>query len=266
MLPSVPLLRAVARPCGCGCRPSRPCSRMRPQFLISGRARQITNSWATPRTSISKSRPCTAGAEAQMREAEMVGPEVSAISPSGGRVVADRYPTTLAAGEVAPGAVMSLAALGSTLAVDRLRLGKTKPGSACKSPSRRPCWSNASSARAAADRIVDDEIPRLGLSIMLTDRHRLLVSATPSAARDAYVEGCEAKQTMYPARSRRSIASSPQIPALPSRPPPRRTRCWNAGTRRRHARRCRTTVAEPIWENASGTAAYRDQVGCLGRD
>jgi hypothetical protein len=52
--------------------------------------------------------------EAQMREAEMVGPGVSAISPSGGRVVADRYPTTLAAGEVAPEAIMSSATLGST--------------------------------------------------------------------------------------------------------------------------------------------------------
>ena len=57
----------------------------------------------------------------------MVGPGVSAISPSGGRLVADRYPTTLAAGEVAPEAVMLLATLGSTLAVERLRLGKTKP-------------------------------------------------------------------------------------------------------------------------------------------
>ena len=109
----------------------------------------------------------------------MAGPGVSAISPSGGRVVADRYPTTLAAGEVAPEAVMLLATLGSM--VDRLRLGKTKPGSACKSPSRRPCRSNASSARAAADRIVDGEIPRLGLSIMLTDRYGLLVPTTSSA-------------------------------------------------------------------------------------
>ena len=30
-------------------------------FLMSGVERQITNSWATPRTSISKSRPCTGG-------------------------------------------------------------------------------------------------------------------------------------------------------------------------------------------------------------
>ena len=30
--------------------------------------------------------------------------------------------------------------------------------------------------------------------------------------------------------------------------------------------RCRTTVAEPIWGNASGTAPYRNQVVCLGRD
>ena len=33
---------------------------------------------------------------------------------------------------------------------------------------------------------------------MLTDRYGLLLSATSSAARDAYVEGCEAKLTMYP--------------------------------------------------------------------
>jgi hypothetical protein len=149
-----------------------------------------------------------------MREAEMVGPGVSAISPSGGRLVADRYPTTLAAGEVAPEAVMLLATLGSTLAVERLRLGKTEPGSACKSPSRRPCRSNASSARAAADRIVDGEIPRLGLSIMLTDRYGLLVSTTSSAARDVYVEGCEAKLTMYPGAIEafdRAIAADPSF-------------------------------------------------------
>jgi tetratricopeptide (TPR) repeat protein len=33
---------------------------------------------------------------------------------------------------------------------------------------------------------------------MLTDRYRLPLSTTSSAARDAYVEGCEAKLTMYP--------------------------------------------------------------------
>ena len=32
---------------------------------------------------------------------------------------------------------------------------------------------------------------------MLTDRYGLLLSTTSSAARDAYVEGCEAKLTMY---------------------------------------------------------------------
>jgi hypothetical protein len=73
-----------------------------------------------------------------MREPEMFGPRVSAISPSGGRVVADRYPTTLATGEVAPEAVMLLATLGSTLAVDRLRLGKMKPGSARQIPIEAP--------------------------------------------------------------------------------------------------------------------------------
>ena len=33
---------------------------------------------------------------------------------------------------------------------------------------------------------------------MLTDRYGLLLSTASSAARDAYVEGCEAKLTMYP--------------------------------------------------------------------
>jgi hypothetical protein len=35
-------------------------------------------------------------------------------------------------------------------------------------------------------------------TIMLTDRYGLPLSTTSSAARDAYVEGCEAKLTMYP--------------------------------------------------------------------
>ena len=34
--------------------------------------------------------------------------------------------------------------------------------------------------------------------IMLMDRYGLPLSTTSSAARDAYVEGCEAKLTMYP--------------------------------------------------------------------
>jgi hypothetical protein len=33
---------------------------------------------------------------------------------------------------------------------------------------------------------------------MLTDRYELALSTASSAARDAYVEGCEAKLTMYP--------------------------------------------------------------------
>src|SRR5580658_9008584 len=36
------------------------------------------------------------------------------------------------------------------------------------------------------------------LSGMLTDRYELPLSTASSAARDAYVEGCEAKLTMYP--------------------------------------------------------------------
>ena len=72
---------------------------------------------------------------------------------------------------------------------------------------------------------------------MLTDRYGLLVSTTSSAARDAYVEGCEAKLTMYPGAIEafdRAIAADPsfalylisaqrlviQPPELASRPRP----------------------------------------------
>ena len=47
---------------------------------------------------------------------------------------------------------------------------------------------------------------------MLTDRYGLLLSTTSSAALDAYVEGCEAKLTMYPGAIEafdRAIASDP---------------------------------------------------------
>src|SRR5438270_11763695 len=47
---------------------------------------------------------------------------------------------------------------------------------------------------------------------MLTDRHELPLSTASSAARDAYVEGCEAKLTMYPgalAAFDRAIAADP---------------------------------------------------------
>src|SRR5215468_1873139 len=47
---------------------------------------------------------------------------------------------------------------------------------------------------------------------MLTDRYGLLLSTTSSAARDAYVEGCEAKLTMYPGAVEafdRAIAADP---------------------------------------------------------
>src|SRR4051794_39080632 len=40
-------------------------------------------------------------------------------------------------------------------------------------------------------------IPRRG-PIMLTDRYELPLSTASSAARDAYLQGCEAKLTMYP--------------------------------------------------------------------
>src|SRR6202165_3811174 len=47
---------------------------------------------------------------------------------------------------------------------------------------------------------------------MLTGRYGLLLSTTSSAARDAYVEGCEAKLTMYPGAIEafdRAIAADP---------------------------------------------------------
>src|SRR5271163_2161025 len=49
-------------------------------------------------------------------------------------------------------------------------------------------------------------------TILLTDRYGLLLSTTSSAARDAYVEGCEAKLTMYPGGIEaldRAIAADP---------------------------------------------------------
>ena len=47
---------------------------------------------------------------------------------------------------------------------------------------------------------------------MLTDRYGLLLSTTSSAARDAYVERCEAKLTMYPGAIEafdRAVAADP---------------------------------------------------------
>src|SRR5208282_6343022 len=47
---------------------------------------------------------------------------------------------------------------------------------------------------------------------MLTDRYELPLSTTSSAARDAYVEGCESKLTMYPGALEgfdRAIAADP---------------------------------------------------------
>jgi tetratricopeptide (TPR) repeat protein len=49
---------------------------------------------------------------------------------------------------------------------------------------------------------------------MLTDRYGLLLSTTSSSARDAYVEGCEAKLTMYPGAIEafdRAIAADPRF-------------------------------------------------------
>jgi hypothetical protein len=49
-------------------------------------------------------------------------------------------------------------------------------------------------------------------SIMMTDRYELPLSSASSAARDAYVEGCEAKLTTYPGALEgfdRAIAADP---------------------------------------------------------
>src|ERR1700733_11679334 len=49
---------------------------------------------------------------------------------------------------------------------------------------------------------------------MLTDRYELPLSTTSSAARDAYVQGCEAKLTMYPGAIEgfdRAIAADPRF-------------------------------------------------------
>jgi Tfp pilus assembly protein PilF len=47
-------------------------------------------------------------------------------------------------------------------------------------------------------RIVSLAESTIGITIMLTDRYELPLSTSSSAARDAYVEGCAAKLTMYP--------------------------------------------------------------------
>src|ERR1700693_5648193 len=93
---------------------------------------------------------------------------------------------------------------------------------------------------------------------MLTDRYELPLSTASSAARDAYVEGCEAKLTMYPgaieafdraiaADSSFALAHAAKAHALLERggAAAGRTRCWNAGTRRRHARRWRRPIPLP---------------------
>jgi Tfp pilus assembly protein PilF len=69
---------------------------------------------------------------------------------------------------------------------------------------------NASSMCAKADRIVSREYRDEGL--MLTDRYGLFLSTTSSTAREAYVEGCAAKLTMYPGAIEafdRAIAADP---------------------------------------------------------
>src|SRR5207244_8719841 len=67
------------------------------------------------------------------------------------------------------------------------------------------------SVEAHTDRIVSGQAQRSGTT-MLTDRYELPLSTASSAARDAYVQGCEAKLTMYPGAIEafdRAIAADP---------------------------------------------------------
>lgn len=60
--------------------------------------------------------------------------------------------------------------------------------------------------------IVSCQVNSVMRTIMLTDRYGLPLSTTSSAVRDAYVEGCEAKLTMYPGALEafdRAIAADP---------------------------------------------------------
>ena len=50
---------------------------------------------------------------------------------------------------------------------------------------------------------------------MLADRYGLALSITSSAARDAYVEGCELALTLYPGALEAFDAPSPPIPVSP---------------------------------------------------
>jgi len=53
---------------------------------------------------------------------------------------------------------------------------------------------------------------------MLTDRYELPVSTASSAARDAYVEGCAAKLTMYPGAIKGFDRAIPRIRFFASGP------------------------------------------------
>src|SRR6516164_7329352 len=67
------------------------------------------------------------------------------------------------------------------------------------------------SVHTEADRIVARQSTVIE-DQMLTDRYELPLSTTSCAARDAYVEGCEAKLTMYPGAIEafdRAIAADP---------------------------------------------------------
>src|SRR5712691_5983918 len=69
----------------------------------------------------------------------------------------------------------------------------------------------APSAGAPGGRIVYGDFGD-GKCIMLSDRYELPLSTASSAARDAYVRGCEAKLTMYPGAIEafdRAIAADP---------------------------------------------------------
>src|ERR1700752_5007984 len=82
---------------------------------------------------------------------------------------------------------------------------------------------------------------------MLTDRYELPLSTASSVARDAYVEGCEAKLTMYPGAIEafdRAIAADPGFALAHAA---RGHVLLERGPRRRHAHRWRRPIpASPV--------------------
>lgn len=71
---------------------------------------------------------------------------------------------------------------------------------------------------------------------MLTDRYGLSLSTSSVAARDAYVEGCEAKLTMHPGAIEAFDRAIAEDPGFASLMPPEHTHCWSAAMQPRRAR------------------------------